>query len=226
METRKDQVPALAASRTVRSMENSLLDPVQEPETKLDSMTVRPLQTEGKLQSSPHSSTDSLSSMIPIATTPPRSDLAVTSTSQSDVHADSFMASDMASPMISSPKTYEELQIALQRGYGGLASAVTGITGELMQQSPLPKLSKTNNAHNDDKYGSSFPKMGETRDLSQNKKKSENWSQNSVKASSKSRPRQLKPNAEGTKNSGIPSASISTSLGPIGTFNLPSSFFS
>lgn len=215
IEPGKDQVSAMAVTRAARSTPShtSFLDPIHEPETNLHSMMVRPVQTEAKLQSSPRSSTDSLSSVLPTVSTPLQSEF-----------AGSLVESHVASPTISSPKTYEELQIALQRGYSGFASAVTGITGDLMQQSPLPK-QKTASAHIEDS------KNGQTRNLLQNK--AENRSQSSDKASSKSRSRQSMPNAETSKKSGSDSAlnktppvSNETSFATVSTFNLPPSFFS
>jgi hypothetical protein len=215
IEPGKDQVSAMAVTRAARSTPShtSFLDPIHEPETNLHSMMVRPVQTEAKLQSSPRSSTDSLSSVLLTVSTPLQSEF-----------AGSLVESHVASPTISSPKTYEELQIALQRGYSGFASAVTGITGDLMQQSPMPK-QKTASAHIEDS------KNGQTRNLLQNK--AENRSQSSDKASSKSRSRQSMPNAETSKKSGSDSAlnktppvSNETSFATVSTFNLPPSFFS
>ena len=218
IESRKDQVSVSKDTRAVNSMADELLDPIHEHETTLDSMVVRPL-SEGKMQSSPHSSTDSLNSMLPIMAAPHQSELLAVSLSQADAHARSVMTSTAVSPTISSPKTYEEFQVALQRGYSGFSSAVTGITGELMQPSPNSEL-RTASTYNDNTNGSSFPQTGGTRGADKSRR-----TQSNAKASGKSRSKQLIPNTENSSRSGVSSAASKTF--PEATlFNLPSSFFS
>ena len=224
-----DNAPAAAAL---------LLDPVHDSETQY-SIIARP-PSAGKLQSSPHSceeiqlsgqsspvpSSNSLFLMQPVikSAASPQSTPAPQSVSQHDAISDSARRySPPSSPNISSPKTYEELQIALQRGYSGLASAVTGMSDQHVQ--PSPNLShRPSDADINQASGSAFSKISKMQDQ-QVSANSTNRFQSSSKASEKLRSKQLPAKAQGNSSSSS-SSSSRKSQQTVSTFNLPSSFFS
>jgi hypothetical protein len=204
MESRKE--PVLANGEQFKSA--SLIDPVHDSETH-HSIYVQPL-FEGRMQSSPHSSTDSLTSMLPIVTISPESHPVAQIMTQRDALAGYAAASNPGSTGISSPKTYEELQVALQRGYS--------------PRSPKTE-QKAAGAHPHPGNGSSSSLRSQTQELQQ--QNSESKSQSNRKASGKSRSKQVMSNTQLANNGGSSSsASSKTPQVAVSTFNLPSSFFS
>jgi hypothetical protein len=223
-----DNAPASAAL---------LLDPVHDSETQY-SIIARP-PSAGKLQSSPHSceeiqlsdqsspvpGSNALFLMQPVIKSAalPQSTPAPLSVCQHDALSDSARRfSPPSSPNISSPKTYEELQIALQRGYSGLASAVTGMSDQHVQPSPNLR-NRPSDADINQASGSAFSKISKMQD--QQHANSTNRFQSSSKASEKLRSKQLSAKAQGTSSSSS-SSSSRKSQQTVSTFNLPSSFFS
>lgn len=212
-----------AASNTAQSAAASLIDPVHGSET-LDSMGVRPLSAV-QLRSSPHSSSDSLHSLMPTETKLPQSNPADSSVSQVDALANSSMTSTLASPTISSPKTYFDLQIALQHGYAGSASAPIELTNEDALKSSNSS-GTTESAQTQTRLTqrrSAFSETSVSRDVL---KKSKSQSQvTSSKSSEFGSGHLISTNQNPDKGTAGSSSKDRASSRPVSTFNLPSSFF-
>jgi hypothetical protein len=191
-----------ARASAVQLKAAALLDPAHDSETQ-HHMTVQPV-AQGLLQSSPHSSSDSLASMLPIETMPsqPQATSAAATAGYS-------IASDAQSPGISSPRTYEELQIALQRGY-------TRTSPKIEQKSASADFSLGN--------GSSDSATRTMRD----KQSSQSRAQSGLKeAGKKPRSKHTTSSSQSSNNGqSIGSSGSKMPLAAVGTFNLPSSFFS
>jgi hypothetical protein len=213
-ESRKVQAASAAAS---------LIDPAHGSET-LDSMGVSPLSAV-QLRSSPHSSSDSLHSLMPADTRLPQSNAADSSVSQVDALANSLTTSTLASPTISSPKTYFDLQIALQHGYAGSASAPIELTNEDAQKSSNSS-ETTESAQTQSRLTqrrSAFSETSVSRDVL---KKSKSQSQvTSSKSNQVGSGHMISTNQNPDKGTAGSSSKERASSGPVGTFNLPSSFF-
>jgi hypothetical protein len=208
-----------AASNTAQSAAASLIDPAHISE-KLDSMGVRPLSAV-QLRSSPHSSSDSLHSLMPTETKLPQSNTTDSSVSQVDALANSLMTSTLASPTISSPKTYFDLQIALQHGYAGSASAPIELTNGDAQKSS--NSSERTESDQTQRNRSAFSKASVSQDVL---KKSKGQSQvTSSKSSQVGSGHLISTNQNPPKSTAGSSSKDRAFSGPVGTFNLPSSFF-
>ena len=191
-----------ARASAVQLKAAALLDPAHDSETQ-HHMTVQPV-AQGLLQSSPHSSSDSLASMLPIETMPsqPQATSAAATAGYS-------IASNAQSPGISSPRTYEELQIALQRGY-------TRTSPKIEQKSASADFSPGN--------GSSDSATRAMRD----KQSSQSRAQSGLKeAGKKPRSKHTTSSSQSSDNGqSIGSSGSKMPVAAVGTFNLPSSFFS
>jgi hypothetical protein len=128
---------------------------------------------------------------------------------------------------VSSPKTYEELQIALQRGYSGLASAVTGMTDQHVQPSPNP-IQRPSSADTNQTSGSGLAKMSKMQD--QQHADSAYGSHSSSQVPDKLRSKQMPSKAQTASSSSSSSSSRisqrAASQKLVSCVNLPASFLS
>lgn len=209
-----------ATSKTTQSAVASLIDPVHGSET-LDSIGVRPLSAV-QLRSSPHSSSESLHSLTQTETKFSQSKTADSSVVQVDALANSLMT-NLASPTMSSPKTYLDLQIALQHGYSGSASAPIELTNEDAKSSNPSET--TESAQTSQRNRSAFSKTSVSRGNVKNSK-----SQSQVKSSKSNEFAEsgqlISTNQNPDKGTAGRSSKDRISNGPVSTFNVPSSFFS
>jgi len=160
--------------------------------------------------------------------TSPHSALATLSVSQFDALLDSARrSSPESSPNVSSPKTYEELQIALQRGYSGLASAVSGMTDQHVQPSPNP-IQRPSSADTNQTSGSGLAKMSKMQD--QQHADSAYGSHSSSQVPDKLRSKQMPSKAQTASSSSSSSSSRisqqAASQKRVSCVNLPASFLS
>jgi hypothetical protein len=186
-------VSVLASAERFNAAE--LLDPVHDPETH-GSTSLQPLAG-APLQSSPHSGNHSPTSTSPVDSLMPPDEAAAASRDSSISH---IMPANTG---VSSPKTYEELQIALQRGYS--------------QPSPKTEQREASASAHSHSNTANLQQIPQSR------------SRNSLEAAGRSQSKQTMSSIKVGKNGGNRGASsgkTSHAAAAVTTFNLPSSFFS